>query len=151
MSQQLIYRDRNLRDNDVWWYSPKSVISLDSQQAGELGQAVQLLGWNVRRLVVSSQQVSPDVLLLQAGEEVLDLEHHAQPPPLSLHLRHLLPLHRLLLGPQQLQDYSRSIINLFLNYHCRHLGVSNYSLWINVFKAQYQLIDIGKAISLTDW
>lgn len=64
---------------------------------------MQLLGWDVGRLVVSGQHVSPDVLLLQAAEEVLDLEHNAQAPPLHLKIRHLLLLGRLLLGSQQLQ------------------------------------------------
>lgn len=58
-------------------------------------------------LVVSSEQVEPDVLLLQAVEEVLDLEHSAKTPPLRLHLHCLLLFCRLFLGSQQLQDMSQ--------------------------------------------
>lgn len=110
-----------IHQDNVWqWHSRQSVIPLDSQQTGKLAQAVQLLGWKMRRLVLSGQQVSPDVLLLQAGEDMLDLEHHAQAPPLRLHLHHLLLLHHPPLSPQQLQDDSRSLRDVFLNYHCRH-------------------------------
>ncbi len=93
------------------WHAPQSVVPLDSQQGGELTQAMQPLGRDVGRLVVSSQHVSPDVLLLQAVEEVLDLEDNAQTPPLRLKIRHLLLLHRLLLGSQQLQRQDDSFQN----------------------------------------
>ncbi|TNN47696.1 hypothetical protein EYF80_042106 [Liparis tanakae] len=45
-------------------------------RGSKLIKAIQLLGCNVWCLVVSSQQVSSNVLLLHAVEEVLDLQHN---------------------------------------------------------------------------
>lgn len=58
----------------------------------------------MRCLVASGQQVFPDMLLLKASKEVLELEHRSQTFPLCIHLCHLLLLQRLLLGSQQLQN-----------------------------------------------
>lgn len=53
-------------------------------------------------MIAASQQVAPDVFLLQAVKNLLELQDGAQAPPLRLRLGHLLPLHDLLLGSQQL-------------------------------------------------
>lgn len=95
----------------LWWNLRQPGVPFDSQQGSELRQAVQLLGCDEGSLVASSQQVSPDVLLLQAVKKVLDLEHGAQALPLCLHLRHLLLLYHLLLGSQQLRKEPRVSVN----------------------------------------
>lgn len=80
--------------------SPEPGVSRDPQQSGQPAQAVQTLSRDEWSVVAATQQVPPDMLVLQIVENLLDLEDGAQTPPLRLHLGHLLFLHHLLLGFQ---------------------------------------------------
>jgi len=101
----------DLRPNTKWLpseFRPQAGVPLaDAQQVGELGEAVQLRSGDPRRQPVSRQQVGPDVLLLHAGQEVLEAEHRAEPHPLLPGLLHLLPPGRSLVGLEELQHPER--------------------------------------------
>lgn len=74
---------------------------------------MQLLAWNAWCLIVAGQQVSPDVLLLQASKEVLDLQYSGQTSPLFLHLSYLLLLHGFPLGLNQLQGKIKGVFKFY--------------------------------------
>lgn len=93
-----------MADQELRRGSPLAAIPLDPQQGAQLTQAEQLLLRDAGCLVETGQQVSPNVLLLQAEEEVLHLEDGAQTPPLRRHPFYLLLLCHLLLGSEQLQQ-----------------------------------------------
>lgn len=86
---------------------PQPGVPLSSQQRGQLIETVEPLSWEVGCLVVSSQQVSPHMLLLQTLKKVLNLKHNADMPAFQLLPGQLLFFSRLLLDSEQLRQKSK--------------------------------------------
>lgn len=82
---------------------PHTLIPLAAQHGGKVQQVLQFAGGQEGSLVKAAAEVLPHVLLLQALEDVVHLQHGAQALLLHLGPHHLLASRHLLLGPKKLQ------------------------------------------------